>query len=282
MSEEILIPGVIEVPTAVPITPVSSSPAPSELPFPANLSPSIEIKDGQCIINPGKCVPMFEGMDKCTLVPGACFYFGVEYEDEPPPAVESKPVLEIPKPTKGKAMSNPHVVDPSVDVPVVDHAPVHVPVAADTHASVGVADTPDVLKLAQQGPIGGNTLVLAGMAILGGGAAWKFYSQTTKQNHERKMAEIEKNSSNNEENKKRCEGHAMACSNSTRELQMKLDEANKKLSDYAGIIDSLNKKVSEMESGMNKAIRAGKNIDDLEERIEEMESKIKKKLKENT
>lgn len=282
MSEEILTPGVIEVPTEVPVTPVSSSPAHSELPFPANLSPSIEIKDGQCIINPGKCVPMFEGMDKCTLLPGACFYFGVEYEDEPPPAVESKPVLEIPKPTKGKAMSNPHVVDPSDDVPVVDHAPVHTPVAADTHASVGVADTPDVLKLAQQGPIGGNTLVLAGMAILGGGAAWKFYSQFTKQNHERKMAEIEKNSSSNEENKKRCEGHALAATNANRELQMKLDETSKKLSDALTVVDMLRTKVIELEGGMNKAIRAGKNIDDLEERIEEIESKVKKRLKENT
>lgn len=225
---------------------------------------------------------MFEGMEKCKLVPGACFYFGMDYEDEPP-VIESKPVIEDSKPSKGKAMSNPHVIAPPDDAPVVDHAPVHVPVAADTHASVGVADTPDVLKLAQNGgQIGSNTLVLAGMAILGGGAAWKFYSQFTKQNHERKMAEIEKNSSNNEENKKRCEGHAMACSNSTRELQMKLDEANKKLSDYAGIIDSLNKKVSEMEAGMNKAIRAGKNIDDLEERIEEMEGKLKKRPKTTT
>jgi len=225
---------------------------------------------------------MFEGMDKCVLVPGACFYFGMDYEDETPAGIVPKTVLEDPPPSKGKTMSNPHVVAPP-DNPAVDHAPVHVPVAADTHASVGVADTPNVLGLAQNGgQIGGNTLVLAGMAILGGGAAWKFYSQFTKQNHERKMAEIEKNSNNNEENKKRCEGHALVCSNSTRELQMKLDDANKKLSDYASIIDSLNKKVTEMEAGMNKAIRAGKNIDDLEERIEEMEGKLKKKLKENT
>lgn len=251
------------------------------LPFPANLSPSIEIKGQECYVNPGPCVPMFEGMEKCKILPGACFYFGVEYEDEPQPAAESKPVIEDPQPSKGKTMSNPHVVAPPDDSPIVDHAPVHSPVAADTHASVGVADTPNVLSLAQNGgQIGGNTLVLAGMAILGGGAAWKFYSQFTKQNHERKMAEIEKNSSNNEENKKRCEGHALAATNANREIQMKLDDANKKLSDYAAIVDSLNKKVLEMEAGMNKAIRAGKNVDDLEERIEEMEDKLKKKLKE--
>lgn len=158
-------------------------------------------------------------MEKCKLVPGACFYFGMDYEDESPPVIESKPVIEDSKPSKGKAMSNPHVIAPPDDAPVVDHAHVHAPVAADTHVSVGVADTHDVLKLAQNGgQIGSNMLVLAGMAILGAGAAWKFYSQFTKQNHERKMTEIEKNSSNNEENKKRCEGHAMACSNSTREL----------------------------------------------------------------
>ena len=194
MSEEILQTGVIdEVPQEVhSVAPV--------LPFPTNLSPSIEIKDGECIINPGQCVPMFEGMEKCRLLPGACFYFGMDYEEDAPPDVESKPVIENPKPSKGKIMSNPHVVVQQDDAPVVDHAPV----AADTHASVGVADTPNVLSLAQNGgQIGGNTLVLAGMAILGGGAAWKFYSQFTKQNHERKMAEIEKNSSNNEENKKR-------------------------------------------------------------------------------
>jgi hypothetical protein len=46
----------------------------------------------------------------------------------------------------------------------------------------------------------------------------------------------------------------------------------------ANLIDSLNKKVTDMEAGMNKAIRAGKNIDDLEERIEEMEDKLKKKM----
>ena len=272
MSEEIQT-------TDGPETPQKVVPEPSVLPFPANLSPSVEIRGQECYINPGPCVPMFEGMEKCQVLPGACFYFGMEYEDEPPPAKESQPVIDPPKPSKGKAMSNPHVVAPPDDSPVVDQ-PVHSPVPADHHASMGVADTPNVLGLAQQGPVGGNTLVLAGMAILGGGAAWKFYSQFTKQNHERKMAEIEKNSSNNEENKKRCEGHALTCSNSTRELQMKLDEANRKLSDYANLIDSLNKKVTDMEAGMNKAIRAGKNIDDLEERIEEMEDKLKKKMKE--
>lgn len=282
MSEEILTPGVIEVPTEVSIAPVSSMPTQTELPFPANLSPSIEIRDGQCIINPGKCVPMFEGMDKCTLVPGACFYFGVEYEDELPPPKDSQPVIEVPKQTKGKSMSDPHIVAPPEDSPVIDHVPVHTPVAADTHASVGVADTPDVLKLAQQGPIGGNTLVLAGMAILGGGAAWKFYSQFTKQNHERKMAEIEKSSNNNEENKKRCEGHALAATNANRELQMKLDDTAKKLNDALSVVDVLKAKVTELEGGMNKAIRAGKNIDDLEERIDELEGKIKKKTRTTT
>jgi len=187
-----------------------------------------------------------------------------------------------------------HAEVPAVDddLAAPDEAPeVHAPLLADavpvqnTVASVGVPTTAtdELSKLIPaNGQISGLTVVLAAVAVLGGGAAWKFYSQFTKQSHERKMAEIEKNSSNNEENKKRCEGHALACSNSTRELQMKLDDANKKLSDYSSIIDSLNKKVTEMEVGMNKAIRAGKNIDDLEERIEEMEGKLKKKLKENT
>lgn len=262
-----------EVPKTVPTAP--------ELPFPASLSPSVEIRGQECYINPGPCVPMFEGMEKCHLMPGACFYFGVEYEDEPPPPKESQPaIIDTPKPQKGKVMSNPHIVAPPDDAPVVDQAPVHAPVPADTHASVGVADSPNVLGLAQNGPVGGNTLALAAIAVLGGGAAFKFYSQFTKQNHERKLAEIEKSSNNNEENKKRCEGHAMAAANSTRELQMKLDDATKKLNDYAALVDTLNKKVSDMETGMNKAIRAGKNIDDLEERIEEMEDKMKKKTKE--
>jgi hypothetical protein len=281
MSEEILAPGVIEVPTEVPVAPVSSSPPQAELPFPLNLSPSIENRDGECVIHPGACVPMFEGMEKCTLLPGSCFYFGMDYPDEVPPPQDSKPIIEVPK-QKGKHMSDPHHIPVPEESPVVDHVPVHTPVAADTHASVGVADTPDVLKLAQQGPIAGNTIVLAGMAILGGGAAWKFYSQFTKQNHERKMAEIEKNSGNNEENKKRCEGHALAATNANRELQMKLDDTAKRLSDALAVVDTLKAKVVELEGGMNKAIRAGKNIDDLEERIEEMESKIKKKLKETS
>ena len=87
---------------------------------------------------------------------------------------------------------------PAPEAPVA--AP-EAPAAAPAPAPEPVAQTlaPDPTTAASEiqglvGAAGGDStlaIALAAIAVLGGGAAWKFYSQQTKQSHELKMKELE-------------------------------------------------------------------------------------------
>jgi len=84
----------------------------------------------------------------------------------PEPAPEAPPVAEAPAPAPEPVA---HTVAPDPTT-----------AASELQGLVGAAGGDSTLAIA-----------LAAIAVLGGGAAWKFYSQQTKQSHELKMKELE-------------------------------------------------------------------------------------------
>jgi uncharacterized protein HemX len=84
----------------------------------------------------------------------------------PAPAPEAPPVAEAP--------ASAHEPEAAIAVPDPTTA------ASELQGLVGAAGGDSTLAIA-----------LAAIAVLGGGAAWKFYSQQTKQSHELKMKELE-------------------------------------------------------------------------------------------
>jgi len=84
----------------------------------------------------------------------------------PAPAPEAPPVAEAPAPAS----------EPVASIAVPDPTTA----ASELQGLVGAAGGDSTLAVA-----------LAAIAVLGGGAAWKFYSQQTKQSHELKMKELE-------------------------------------------------------------------------------------------
>lgn len=107
-----------------------------------------------------------EGSDPCaSLEQGSLFQF--EFP-APAPPVPEVPVEPIPAPA-----------------PVVPAAPVEPATLTATTAPAPVAPTAsDLGALAQQGGGGMTGIVLAVIAVAGGGAAMKFYSQRSEQSHE--------------------------------------------------------------------------------------------------
>lgn len=102
----------------------------------------------------------------------------------------------------------------------------------------GVADLSQFSGLAESN--GGLALILSIVAVAGGGAAWKFYSQSSSQKHELEMARLEKGQND----------HA-ACETKRQELAARLDALERK---FTGAIDldapsttDLDKKVKNLE-----------------------------------
>lgn len=122
---------------------------------------------------------------------GSAFRFHYDSEEAPVPELHSP----TPEPTSVDGPGTPL----SPEAPV---EPAPAPVAPATAASqVTEAQTlaPDPTTAASElqglvGAAGGDTtlaIVLAAIAVLGGGAAWKFYQKNSEQKHEFKMKELE-------------------------------------------------------------------------------------------
>jgi uncharacterized protein HemX len=110
----------------------------------------------------------------CAVEPGAVLHFAFDTPKE-------KPVDPV----------APAAAAPVAAAPAAPAAPVPPPTVADpatltaTTAPAPQAPTPaDLGALAQQGGGGMVGVVLAIVAVAGGGAAWKFYSQRSEQAHE--------------------------------------------------------------------------------------------------
>ena len=223
--------------------------------------------DAPCVVKDGEIAVGGAGLD-CDVEQGAILRILGEgtvpaetpREDEPrqepsplePPPVEAPPppkAVVSPRPAlKVKPMEPEEVEVATEATEAVEEAVVgekH-PKSAKTkgfHEEVGTPDA-GVADLSQftalAGDNGGLAVILSLIAVVGGGAAWKFYSQSSSQKHELEMAKLEKGQTD----------HA-ACEAKRMELSARLDALERK---FTGAIDldapstiDLDKKVKNLE-----------------------------------
>jgi uncharacterized protein HemX len=153
----------------------------------------------------------------------------------------------------------------------------------NTTATVGVnpdTTTADLTKLAAQGgAVSPMTVVLGAIAVLGGGAAWKFYSQHSKQKFELESQKLENDRRNNDDQAKECKANGLACAASTKETNSRIDDLIRKMNQMNESMDSVGKKIKEIEESAGKTAKFGSGLTDLEERMDEFEKKLKKAMK---
>ena len=150
-------------------------------------------------------------------------------------------------------------MDPAA-LPAPTPAP-EAPVVAPTPAPEPVAQTlvPDPTTAASEiqglvGAAGDNSALALGLAVVavaGGGAAWKFYSQQTKQSHELKMKELELKSQTPSQSPPPC--------------ILKHGELEAKLAAVEAKADAAAK------SAKSAGLPVGFDPDEIEERIEKLE-----------
>lgn len=163
-------------------------------------------------------------------------------------------------------------------------APVSAPAAAveEAHADAAevaakaqavVEQVPHVADLKSAIPADANifTVLLGGIAVLGGGAAWKFYSDHSKRRHEQEMARIERQSSPGE-----CKGHAPLKA-AVEELDEKVDSVTEKVEEVADRLDVVAKKAEKAHLTMGDF-----DAEEVEERLEKVERVVKRLRKEKS
>ena len=156
---------------------------------------------------------------------------------------------------------------PSYETPAEAAAPVEAPVAPVAPAPaapVAEAQTlaPDPTTAASElqglvGAAGGDStlaIVLAAIAVLGGGAAWKFYNQKSAQTHELKLKELELKSQTPSQSPPPC--------------IVKHGELDAKLAAVEGKVNKLDQKTAGMSVD-------GPSSDELDERVIKLERQVK-------
>jgi hypothetical protein len=176
----------------------------------------------------------------CTFEADAGFHLEETHMDPaalPAPAPEAPPVAPEPPATT-----------PAPDFAAVTAAPDPTTAANEIQGLVGAA--------------GGNSALALGLAVVavaGGGAAWKFYSQQTKQSHELKMKELEMKSQTPSQSPPPC--------------ILKHGELDAKLTAVEAKLDLVAKKAK------TGGLPAGFDADEIEERIEKLEKAAKAKAR---
>lgn len=128
-------------------------------------------------------------------------------------------------------------------------------------AHVGVADLKSALPAAAD--TSGMTVLMAGVAVLGGGAAWKFYDSHSKRRHEQEMAKIERG----DDSHKKCDASRGALESRVTELFAKIDTQNVRL-------DEIHRAIAEQKQS---SLKLGSfDPEELEERLNKLEKLNKK------
>ncbi len=124
-----------------------------------------------CGLQPGDRIwsPNAEDLTDCIIPEGVVF--SIPYDDERPVMdVEDRPMEPAPGPS-----------------PEPEPAPT--PVMTTESVPTDTPDTPDIAKLAEVG--GDNTILLAIIAVVGGGAGFKLWQSMAAQHHERAMKRLD-------------------------------------------------------------------------------------------
>ena len=235
--------------------------------------------DAPCVVKDGEVAVGLDGLD-CDVEQGATLRIlgegpepakaPSEHEQQEPsptnpplvvdPAPPPKAVVVAPRPTPKVKIMEPgevEAVEGAVEAAeAVEEAPAK-PAKTKKAAPSGFHEevgTPDagVADLSQftalAGDNSGMAVILSLIAVVGGGAAWKFYSQSSSQKHELEMAKLEKGQADHQ-----------ACEAKRLELASRLDALERK---FSGSIDLDAPSTSDLE----------KKIKNLERRLREVKS----------
>ena len=230
--------------------------------------------DAPCVVKDGEIAVGGAGLN-CDVEQGAILRILGEgtvpaetpREDEPrqepsplePPPVEAPPppkAVVSPRPALKVKPMEPEEVEAAAEAveeaeAVVTEKPPKSAKSKGFHEEVGTPDA-GVADLSQftalAGDNGGLAVILSLIAVVGGGAAWKFYSQSSSQKHELEMAKLEKGQSD----------HA-ACEAKRMELAGRIDALERK---FTGAIDLDAPSTTDLE----------KKIKNLERRLREVKS----------
>lgn len=141
---------------------------------------------------------------------------------------------------------------------------IHLPVAAPpTQAQVAAApDLPADLKSVIPADANGITVVMALIAVAGGGAAWKFYENFSKRKHEENMARIENESKRQDDSHGKCEA--------ARQQMM---------ADFTARMTALESKLQGSLDDVKVSGGSSESLEDIEERLAKVEKQLKKPAK---
>lgn len=249
-------------------------------PPPCPLDPAMKQADG--------CYPIhyfWSHTKGCTLPPGdLCFSTIAQPVDDHGHPVDNewggricqhdaprKPMSASKKPEQPAPAPAPIVAAPEATAP----APVE-------QATKAIVEQPAVTTAANElsGIIGhdvtGMQVVMAVVAVGGGGAAWKFYNQRQKLKHEERMAELEssKGKSKKDKSESKQDDQHKACDAARMALEARVAAAEAKSATLESKLAALEKKAS-----------SGEGIDlgdfdpeELEERVKRLEKRLKKLL----
>ena len=209
----------------------------------------------RCRIGRGERVSVTDPrLDKCSIEPGSVLYF--EYSDEPIKKGRVKmsdpKSLPVSYPDAGPAIA-----------PTVTQAPAPLPAPA---VAVPNTATDELSKLVPaNGQMSGLTVILAAIAVLGGGAAWKFYSQHSKEKHEQKMKELELRAAQSNE-------QHPSCKTDSSNIHSELRKLSESTSSNAASINDMSAKINRIESRFSPDM--ADNFDELETRLRKLERKL--------
>ena len=186
---------------------------------------------------------------------GSAFRFHYNSSEEAPmPEVEpTAPVIAEPSPS----YATPAEAAAPVEAPVAPTAPAP---AAPVAEAQTLAPDPTTAASELQGLVGAAggdsmlAIVLALVAVLGGGAAWKFYNQKSAQTHELKLKELELKSQTPSQSPPPC--------------IVKHGELDAKLAAVEGKVNKLDQKTAGMSVD-------GPSSDELDERVIKLERQVK-------
>lgn len=159
-------------------------------------------------------------------------------------------------PMKPKSVTTDEVHEAPAEIVMEEHteavpqtAPLAPPAPAMVHPVPG---SDGVVQILQNLPAGsslnGLSLAMAAVAILGGGTAFKFYTQLSKQKHAERMKKLDHADSFNEENKKRCDGHASVATEGLNKLKHSIDDVTTSLNQAIESIKILDTRMCNIEN----------------------------------
>ena len=145
------------------------------------------------------------------------------------------------------------------------------------------ADLSRLLPANGQGNI--ITVLLAAIAVLGGGAAWRFYAQRSKQKHDEALKELELREktamASREEQRQKYDAGLAACADATKALNARVDDLVGKVGELTNSVESVAKRMAETEEIVGKSARIATRIDDVEARADDIERKVKRLAKQD-